>query len=34
LPIYPDLQATDIEKIVSIIREFGRNAASEGTSYT
>jgi dTDP-4-amino-4,6-dideoxygalactose transaminase len=34
LPIYPDLQAADVEKIVSIIREFGRNAASDGTSYT
>lgn len=34
LPIYPDLQAADVEKIVSIIREFGRNAASDGTRYT
>ena len=34
LPIYPDLPAADVEKIVSIIREFGRNAASDGTSYT
>lgn len=34
LPIYPDLQAADVEEIVSIIREFGRNAASEGTRNT
>ncbi|MCD5996857.1 DegT/DnrJ/EryC1/StrS family aminotransferase [Pseudomonas sp. CDFA 602] len=34
LPIYPDLQAADIERVVSIIRERGRNVASEGVSYT